>query len=343
MTQAPTISPDRIIKAELRRLSGLYGLQRSEVEARLDHLDTGKYAEIVLAQDGFEVVVGGLGQEMALLDLGRRLDFPAPLLDAFARCSGRLRGKMLYTKIPFGVSAGPSMYFCTIEPWPLIFEALAAVAGVGHVLPELQERVAGNPICFLLGFTCRHDDPAVTVKTYHLLDRRVGNPEAPTLVSYRLGPAGLCAETKEYAMNVSWPRARGRWGRIAAGARAIFGDSHAMMAGYTLPRSARGTKHYIFRYDCRLGAGQHLSRYNYYYDAAMRLLQLGEHRAAVNTLMNAVAYMPGDAAALNAKGFAHLQLGEYREAAKACAAALERDPSLSRQNYEFALRRIVEA
>jgi hypothetical protein len=154
------------------------------------------YAEVVLGEDSFEVVTGGVGASAvsAMAGLGAALSDETRA--HFAAAAARFSGVMVGVKVGFGVAVSPTLYLrckCPVD------DALAFVAsdfGEGAAA-ELAVVFANNDVCYGFGFVDA-DDGTAALKTYALV-RGAGRQ----FVSWRLKGGRLQAEHKLYDADVA--------------------------------------------------------------------------------------------------------------------------------------------
>ena len=189
-------SPDvDTVMAELRVLAQLLGLADpgERLECLRPHI--AHYAEIAIAPDSLELVVGGSPQNLALQ--AARLGTAAPAIQAFLACTEHFRCKTVGLKVPFGPGQ-PSLYSRLLVPKAEGIDFLSSLVPI----QALSERLSEHQILYGLGFM---GDPLV-IKTYVL--------QGQGFVSWRLDPGGLSGEYKEYRANHQLNAETGSWGAI---------------------------------------------------------------------------------------------------------------------------------
>lgn len=368
--------PPDAIATELTRLATFYGCEDA-CQRVITTFDLGHYVEIVLHENGFEVVTGGVGREAELIAEARALGFPVEVVDAFQQCAGRFPQKMVYSKVALGPDpAQPTMYLGLIEPWEVVIPFLGTLPGLGGASEALARHTAERRICYMLAFSKEGAD--LVVKMYHLAPRPAGGEKsAPFLISRRLRAGQARPAQKEYTAGVTWDDlpAGGRWPAVASLGQSLFGDAYALVRS---DDANGGVKLYVFRYDKRESAAYSLKTFNYYADEGVRLYQLGLVDEAVASLTEAIRFDRGDQARLyNMLGLIHyaqrqfdlaladfdeatrldetlaqahnnraaalLQLGNYEPAIYAASRALFLDPHSDPTNLDTAKRLLRQA
>ncbi|MEE8056473.1 MAG: tetratricopeptide repeat protein, partial [Pseudomonadales bacterium] len=326
------------ITQELIKLADFYGVNDDSFMQTLNQLNLEDYTEIILGEQSFELVIGGIAKEQQLLNLAVLMAFPTEIVDAFKAFSLQFPNKMLYTKLCFGQDKrAPSMYFCCIEPWEQIVGFLQTLPSIRDATDMLNKAVADSQICFLLGFTLDKNNRSLVVKTYHLLDRQKNTTATqPTLLSYRLSEGKLEDEHKHYTVGVAWETfaINDRWRAIVQRVKTTFSEEYASMMSELFRNSNRaGIKLYIFRADRRESENTFysLKDYNYYTDEGVRLSQLNHYPQAIRSFTNAINYNPEDARAHYCLGTCHLKMGHYVEGISCVLRAEELCPQVTTQ------------
>lgn len=187
-------APD--VAAEIKAIGAHYGVA-DEAVAFVDACaaSLARYAEIVVGEDGFEVVTGGVDAEDDVVAIAERAGASAELSAVFRACAARFPGVMVGVKVAFGPGApGPTLYVrcrCALD------DGLGFVAGVfGDVVgADLGVVLAGNGVVYGLGF---FDGPAsVGLKTYTLVPGG-----GARFVSWRVLDGRLQQEQKGYLPNL---------------------------------------------------------------------------------------------------------------------------------------------
>jgi len=336
-----------LIRREIDAVAALYQIPSAKYALVIDQMDLGRYVEIILLEDGFEVVVGGVGQEVQLIDLGRRIDVNPAIISGFTRMVDTFPGKMVYLKAAFGPSASPpTLYSTVIEPWA------AAKAFLNQFNPPPKREAwsickANSAICFMLAFSADVQGRLLT-KTYRLADRVQMDGEGgfgardgikATMICRRLTLNGIDPRVKTYKIGVAWPDVwqDTPWPRLCERAQTIFSTAHPMALGELWGGDERiSSKLYLFRADDRTNASYNFERYNFYHDEALSLVKVQSYDAAIRAYCNAIDYQPDCAHAYNDRGFCKLMLGDAAGAVADCRQALALDDRVSSANLRAA-------
>lgn len=325
---------------ELLQLAEYYQIRDTQFENTLAKTDLSHYVEIVLLQDGFELVVGGTDREQELLEWARAMHFPAKIIEAFQQCTQLLPHKMLYSKICFGKkNTPPSLYLCPIEPWDKLLPFLQSLTEIAEGANELRDITNKREICFLCGFTTDQQDNLV-VKVYHLSDRQFNLPKPQHfLTSLRLSNGKLHDEVKTYTTNISWDYQLEKtdWTKVVTFARSLFGDRYQQMLGeLTDPSGRQAFKIYLFRFDKRENEYYSLKTYNYYAAEGNSLLEEKLPRQAIRSFTEAIDFNTGSdlflANIYNVRGVLYYEQQEYQLAVNDFSKALEFNPNLGNDN-----------
>lgn len=329
------------IYRELLTLGGFYGVDEHQLRSIVNHLRLDVYTEIVLKENGLEVVTGGERRDAVLQDLVAKLQPDDELARTFDALARRFPGMMRYVKFDLTSGGGVSLYSMLVEPWEEVFDFLAHIPSIRPALGELRSLISASPTCLILGMRRARDSGELMLKTYHLAERRSGEAFKPTLISHGLSAGAVLPDIKYYTAGITWEQARfdDRWSRIIDFAAPIFGNGYLLMAGERRDgRRAAEMKLYVFRRDSR-ETGYHMSpSYNFYRQEGYRLIALGRCRDAVRSLTNAIDYQNHDALAYNDRGYCFLQLGEYERAIEDCSMAIALDGAIAPNNLEVARR-----
>ena len=340
----------QIIANELRQINEFYGGDKNTFESILQQLDLSDYVEIVLNTEGFEIVTGGMGKEAPLIEFAESMNFPQPVIDCFTSFAIKFTGRMIYTKVSTGSNAKPpSMYFVALEPWENIFAFLKNLPEIQPAIPALQEAIGKSALCFLIGFTIDPATNKLVVKTYHLYGRQEqGGKGLPFLVSHRLSNGQLLKDQKHYTAKVGWDHFKDNedWQKLAEFGANLFGSNYAMLFGESLYASAGNhIKAYIFRLDTRENEIYQLKSYNYYLEEGIRLMQVGNLEAAIDSLLNAIYFQKDDFSAYSNLAICYMRTGQYLNALDITYQVKELNPDffnpvLSDEEYEQALAQL---
>lgn len=183
------MTPDEVAR-ELAALGAFYGVKDDFVAALAPWL--GSYAEIVLAEDGFEVLTGGKGCAEELGNIATRFGAAPSAIDRFRKCDIAFPARMLGLKVEPGASA-VTLYVRLLAPIEVVTTFLRGIGGCPAGFPEC---LAPARTIYGLGFFTRSGESGI--KTYTVTDLR----EGPGFLSYRLSDVAVLEETKVYRPEV---------------------------------------------------------------------------------------------------------------------------------------------
>lgn len=250
MNARPILQSKPAVADEVRRLARFQGVGSREVEPVLSalapHLDT--YAEVVITEQGLELITGGIGSVPAaqLAALAERFGAPNETARAWSECIAAHPTRMLGLKVCLGPDAAPpSLYVRTMCPTG---EGLKWLAGRIATTP-LADALSDNQTLYGLGFTSRHGE--CTIKTY-----TIGRLEDGTVGfnSSRVTPSGMVREHKRYWPAVPWselPLTAWRWRRLVRFAADVLGYD---VAGHFATTEREGAPDELKLYVERVGA-----------------------------------------------------------------------------------------
>ncbi len=218
------MSEPAAVRSEIDRLAELYAIDRRGMDARLDalgpHLE--RYAEIVLAEDGFEVIAGG-AEETTARALARiaKDEGASAAASAFERCAAAAPGRIVGLKLCFGAWAPPTCYVRTRWPIEEGLAFLGELPGVAAAVAPLAEALAPARVLYGLGFSGAGSE--LVVKTYTLGDVPDNPAIAPGMgkavgfLSMRVVGEHVSPAWKRYLPDVAWQdivAPSPRWRRI---------------------------------------------------------------------------------------------------------------------------------
>ncbi|HZS35938.1 MAG TPA: hypothetical protein VFF06_03880 [Polyangia bacterium] len=219
------------VRREVRALAAFHGLDAAAVEEALEdvapHLYA--YAEIVLAERGFELITGGRGRAAAesLAAIASRHGAPAAVCAAFLDCERAFPGELLGLKLAFDANVKPispsgtkvkpislsaekvkpiSLYVRTQAPLDEGLAFLGRLPSLAPAVPLLARALEENRVLYGLGFFAA-EGGGLGVKTYTIGD--VPLPDgghAPGFLSRRIAAGRVIAEVKRYLPDVDWSR-----------------------------------------------------------------------------------------------------------------------------------------
>ena len=202
-------------RGELGKLASLYGVDGAAIAALIESLgpQLDEYAEIVLCEDGFEVITAGRGRRVfeSFARTARVWGACERVGAAFGVLHRALQDRTMALKVELGDdSEGPS---CYVRTKIALAEGIALLESFEEVAPHglaLAARLQTNSTLYGVGLTGRE---SLRVKTYTL---SVG--ETPTgFTSHRIDERGLHLSPKQYDRKVVWSaidRPSPKWERI---------------------------------------------------------------------------------------------------------------------------------
>lgn len=226
-------------EADVLRVATEYGLDASRVIASLRPFFE-SYLELTLADEGFEIITGGVGCADALARAAREQGLGDEAVDAFARTDRAFPGAMLGLKVGVGTRVPPTLYHRTMMPLERGLAHLASFDAIAPFSRELARALGDVKTLYGLGFTesaerGHANGTRLRVKTYALGDVACG----VGFRSVRVGPSGVEPSVREYV-----PNAKADDSPLARLARRSLGAS---VFGHVAHSAGRGDKIYVER------------------------------------------------------------------------------------------------
>jgi hypothetical protein len=211
------------VARELSALAAFYGVEDHFVGALAPWL--GSYAELVLAETGFEILTGGKGCAEELARAAAGFEASAVSIDRFRMCDATFPGRMLGLKVDIGAGGGTSVTLY-IRLLAELRTALTFLRRIGCAPVGFLECLAPARTVYGLGFFSRGADSGI--KTYTVTDLTEAPFRAvlgdldlswprPGFISHRIADSVMLSETKVYLPDVNVDALRAttpRWREI---------------------------------------------------------------------------------------------------------------------------------
>ena len=196
------------VAKELSALAVFYGVQDDFIGAVAPWL--GSYAEIVLAESGFEILTGGKGCAEELARAAAGFETSAASIDRFLTCDATFSGRMLGLKVAVGAGGGTSVTLY-VRLLAELRTALTFLQRIGCAPAGFSECLAPARTVYGLGFFSRGADSGL--KTYTVTDLTQAPFRAvlggldlswprPGFTSHRVADSVVLHETKVYLPDV---------------------------------------------------------------------------------------------------------------------------------------------
>jgi hypothetical protein len=226
----------RVIE-ELVALGHFYGrgadrTMREVIGSVAPHLP--RYAEIVLAEEGFEIVTGGIGDSGALARVAARHALSLRATEIFDAFVQAMPDRMVGLKLPVSArrvptpTPTPTLYVRAMIPCAEAERLCASMPALRGFAPALAGALRGHDTLYGIGVCDVGGD--VALKTYAIEDVAIGATRAPGFVSYRITGSGVLRETKRYLPDVELGAAvlpSARWRKIVSFAESRLGWTRA--------------------------------------------------------------------------------------------------------------------
>jgi hypothetical protein len=241
------------ITRELGALVDFYGANHDFIDRLAPWLD--RYAEVVLAESGFEVLTGGMGGAAELAKTATEFGASSTSIHRFRECDAAFPGRMLGLKVD-PIAGGTTLYVRSFAPLSATLTFLERIA-----CPPVD--LAPAKMVYGLGFFSRAGESGV--KTYTVTDlteapfrTNVGSLDLsgrlswprPGFISHRITSSVVLDETKVYLPDVeigALTAITPRWREILSLMTGLFSDGTCTVGIEARPSSPPETKVYVER------------------------------------------------------------------------------------------------
>lgn len=237
------------VRSELLALASFYGVDRDAVDSVLDSLGAqlDEYAEIVLCEEGFELITAGHGRSVfeSFAQTVRCRGASDRVIAAFRLVHEALPDRIVALKLCLGGEPdAPSCYVRTMVGLSAGVSLLSGLEEVGLHCAALTERLRQSSTLYGVGFSGRE---TLRLKTYTLsVDEMTTG-----FTSHRIDVKGLHDFPKRYEREVGWSsirRSSSKWARVLDFAARELGYREAGHVGtWTRADAASTFKVYVER------------------------------------------------------------------------------------------------